>query len=140
VISFNLFDCKGKRLCFGFLLAAGIFYCGLAQALPAPLIHDSLIKGGNTTKLEHVIVRLVHLTRADSHNPYIDLEWPDEIDGSWLAPELMSIHGTRFEDELSPEQKAELANREWSTAAPIFRSLVFSTKILTLNQKGFNHG
>lgn len=73
---------------------------------------NELTINGDTTKLERVIARLVHLTRADPHNPYIDLEWPDEIDGGWLAPELMSIHGTHFEDELSDEQKAELAKWE----------------------------
>lgn len=110
MVSLNLFDCRGKRLCLGFLLAAGIFYCGL-----------------------------VHLTRADSHNLYIDLEWPDEIDGDWLAPELMLIHGMHFEDQLSDEQKAELAKWEWFTAAPPFRAFVFGTIILTFNQMGFSN-
>jgi hypothetical protein len=63
---------------------------------------------GDTAKLERVMAKLVGLTRADPHNPYTDLEWPECIDGPWMSPELMSIHGTRFEDDLDETTLAEL--------------------------------
>ena len=50
--------------------------------------------------LESVAAKLVRLSREDSYDPYADLEWPEEIDGLWMAPELMSVHGTPLADEL----------------------------------------
>ena len=60
------------------------------------------------SKLERVAGKLVQLTRADSYDPYTDLEWPAEIDGLWMAPELMSVHGTPLEDELDERTYRDL--------------------------------
>ena len=134
MVPFKLFDCRGKRLRSGFLSAAVMLYRGLSQALPAPLTQGSFVKNGYTSRL------LLCLPNAYSHNLYTDLEWPDEIDGGWLAPDLMSIHGTHFEDEFSDERKAELAKWEWFTAVALFRVFSSGTKFLTFNQRGRSHG
>lgn len=69
---------------------------------------DDLALTVDTTKLERVMGKLVELTRADPHNPYTDLQWPESIDGVWMSPELMSIHGTSVETELDEETLAAL--------------------------------
>lgn len=62
----------------------------------------------DTTKFEHILGQLINLTRADPYDPYNDIAWPASIDGLWIAPEFMSIHGTRFEQELDKETLARL--------------------------------
>lgn len=66
----------------------------------------------DTSKLERVLGSLIRMTREDPHNPYTDLEWPETIDGPWMSPELLSIHGTRFEEELDEEALAALGKWE----------------------------
>lgn len=58
----------------------------------------------DTTKLERVMRKLVKLTHADPYDPYTELEWPESIDGMWMSPELTSVHGTRFAEELATAQ------------------------------------
>ena len=60
------------------------------------------------SKLERVANKLVRLSLADSYDPYVDLEWPVEIDGLWMSPELMSVHGTPLADELDEISYREL--------------------------------
>ena len=74
-------------------------------------------------KLESVAAKLVHLTHADTYNPYADLEWPSVIDGLWMAPELMSVHGTPLADELDEHTYLDL--NKWEC-----------TKFFSLNVNG----
>jgi hypothetical protein len=66
----------------------------------------------DTTKLTRVMSRLVNLTRSDPHNPYLDIAWPESVDGLWMSPELMSVHGTRHAEDLSPAQLEVLGKWE----------------------------
>ena len=66
----------------------------------------------DTTKLERVVTRLVEYTRADPYNPYTDLQWPERIEGTWMSPELMSIHGTQMEKDLDEQRLHELGKWE----------------------------
>ncbi|WIG95675.1 alpha/beta fold hydrolase [Myxococcus sp. SDU36] len=58
--------------------------------------------------------RLVHLSNADTANPFRDLAWEKSLpeDQYWMSPELLSIHGTPWEQKLTPEQLRQLSKWE----------------------------
>ncbi len=69
----------------------------------------------SVSTLERVAGKLVQLSHADTYDPYAELEWPAEIDGLWMAPELMSVHGTPLADELDESTYLEL--NKWECAS-----------------------
>ncbi|KKD39724.1 MAG: diiron oxygenase [Limnoraphis robusta] len=69
----------------------------------------------DTSKFEKVLAQLVKATNADPYDPFKELIWPESLEEGkfWMSFDLMSIHGTRFEHELSEEQKIELSQWEF---------------------------
>lgn len=63
---------------------------------------------------KELLTRLCAKASTDYYNPYTTFEWPDELphDTPWFSPELLSVHGTRYADELSPAQLLALGRRE----------------------------
>lgn len=60
------------------------------------------------TRLERVARKLVRLSRADSYDPFTELEWPTAILGLWMAPEFMSVYETPLQGELDERTWREL--------------------------------
>ncbi|WP_338865222.1 alpha/beta fold hydrolase [Myxococcus stipitatus] len=58
--------------------------------------------------------RLIHLSNADLSNPFRDLVWEKSLpeDQHWMSPELLSIHGTPWEQALTPQQLFRLSKWE----------------------------
>jgi hypothetical protein len=58
-------------------------------------------------RFEEVLNRLTEMSERDYYNPYQLFSWPDELptDRYWMSPELMSIHGTALDAELTEEQR-----------------------------------
>ena len=67
------------------------------------------------SNLERVAQKLVQLSRADAYDPYAELEWPAAIDGLWMAPDLMSVHGTPLADDL--DERTYLDLNKWECAS-----------------------
>ena len=63
------------------------------------------------------------------YNPFIEFDWPDEIDGNsyWMSPELLTVHDTKYEKELSEEQLVKLSHLE---AVHFFSLNIFGIKEL----------
>lgn len=51
---------------------------------------------------------------SDYDNPYTAFAWPPALPGDeyWFSPELLSVHGTEYADELSDEQLCALSRWE----------------------------
>ncbi|MBL8300688.1 MAG: diiron oxygenase [Rhodanobacteraceae bacterium] len=58
--------------------------------------------------------KLTSLSRERVRHTFGEISWPDKIDTEawWLPPELLSVHGTRYEQEMSLEQKKLLSKWE----------------------------
>jgi len=54
--------------------------------------------------------RLYEQAKIDQWNAATDIDWgrPLEGDGGLIADDLVDIHGTKFWDRLSPDQRVEL--------------------------------
>jgi hypothetical protein len=54
------------------------------------------------------------LSKSDPHNPFTDLDWPDQLphDQCWMSRELLSVYGTPLMEQLTPEQLLALAKWE----------------------------
>jgi len=54
------------------------------------------------TELSSVVDRLSAAAEADYYNPYKRFVWPNllDVDGYWMSPELMTVHGTAAAAEL----------------------------------------
>jgi hypothetical protein len=74
----------------------------------------------NTAYFRHVydgdhpeMRRLYEQAKRDQWNAGTDIDWsrPLEGDGGLIADDLVDIHGTRFWDRLSPEQRVEVNRR-----------------------------
>ncbi|MCC5611402.1 diiron oxygenase [Nostoc sp. CHAB 5834] len=68
-----------------------------------------------TSELENTLLTLINLTNSDTYNPFKEIVWPDSIESHklWMSSSLMSINGTRFEQELSEEQLIEVSKWEF---------------------------
>lgn len=64
--------------------------------------------------LTKILERLVDLSAKNYYNPYQEFVWPEEISASeyWMSPELMSVYGTPYMDELSESQLVQLSKWE----------------------------
>ncbi|MFF8998193.1 diiron oxygenase [Streptomyces achromogenes] len=58
--------------------------------------------------------RLSAKASSDYYNPYTTFDWPPALPGDeyWFSPELLSVHGTEYADELSDEQLCALSRWE----------------------------
>lgn len=58
------------------------------------------------SRFEEILDRLTAMSEKDYYNPYEVFEWPPELPEGcyWMSPELMSVHGTELERELTEEQ------------------------------------
>src|SRR5262245_43080246 len=74
----------------------------------------------NTAYFRHVyesdqseMQRLYEQAKRDQWNAATDIDWsrPLEGDGGLIADDLVDVHGTRFWDRLSPDQRVELNRR-----------------------------
>lgn len=66
------------------------------------------------SEFRKLLDRLSEKAREDYYNPYTTFDWPDTIpsDVWWMSPELLSMHGTEFMDELAPAQLHALSRWE----------------------------
>lgn len=57
-------------------------------------------------RFTEILNRLSSMAERDYYNPYEVFDWPESLpEGQlWMSPELMSVHGTEVEAELSEEQ------------------------------------
>ncbi|WP_220212287.1 diiron oxygenase [Streptomyces sp. WELS2] len=57
---------------------------------------------------------LGRLSAKAGHHPYTAFDWPAALPGDeyWFSPELLSVHGTEYADELSDEQLCALSRWE----------------------------
>ncbi|BDI20483.1 hypothetical protein ANSO36C_62850 (plasmid) [Nostoc cf. commune SO-36] len=80
----------------------------------AKIVNKSvLIK--DKSEFEKTLLTLINLTNSDTYDPFKEIVWPDSIESGklWMSPSLMSIHATRFEQELSEEQLIEISKWEF---------------------------
>lgn len=61
-----------------------------------------------------MLSRICDLSEDTYYNPYKTFQWPDELpdDQWWMSRELISVSGTRFEQELSEAQLKALSKWE----------------------------
>jgi hypothetical protein len=67
-----------------------------------------------TEEFASAVRRLIDVSVDDYYNPYRTFQWPDSIEPKdlWMSRELLSVHGTAAERELSREQLVELSRWE----------------------------
>ncbi|MEU0383205.1 diiron oxygenase [Streptomyces chartreusis] len=65
-------------------------------------------------RLSEVAGRLSELSRQQAYNVYELFDWPDSLpeDQYWIAPELMTVHGTPVWEELTEEERIRLSRWE----------------------------
>lgn len=58
--------------------------------------------------------KLADKSEKGFYNPFLEFDWPDELDEDsyWMSPELMTVHGTEVEKELTDEQLLKLNHLE----------------------------
>src|SRR5690242_7301671 len=66
------------------------------------------------TRLKHMIDKLITLSRADDHDVFNDIKWPDQIEDNqfWMSPYLMSIYNTKLFQTISEEQLYKVSKAE----------------------------
>ncbi|MGD1703624.1 diiron oxygenase [Dapis sp. BLCC M229] len=69
----------------------------------------------DTSKFSKILNKLIEQTNSDIYDPFKELVWPEDIEQNklWMSLNLMSVHGTRFEHELTQEQLIELSKWEF---------------------------
>lgn len=69
---------------------------------------------GTSERFATVLGRLTEKSVTDHYNPFTHFEWPESLpeEAWWMSPELLSIHGTECEAELSESQKMALSKWE----------------------------
>jgi hypothetical protein len=93
-------------------------------------------------RFEEILDRLTKMSERDYYNPYEVFEWPDSLpeDQYWMSPELMSVHGTELERELTQEQLWALSRWEsinfYSLNVHGIRELLIEV-ITRIHTKGF---
>ncbi|MGK7943632.1 MAG: diiron oxygenase [Microcystaceae cyanobacterium] len=67
------------------------------------------------SKIKRTLNKLIEQTNKDTYDPFKELIWPESIEKGKLlmSANLMSVHGTRFENELTQEQLVELSKWEF---------------------------
>jgi P-aminobenzoate N-oxygenase AurF len=68
----------------------------------------------NQRSFARTVDRLVQLSVDGYYNPYRTFQWPDHLDEDtcWMSPELLSVHGTEFVEDLSTTQLNALSKWE----------------------------
>ncbi|QSQ14567.1 alpha/beta fold hydrolase [Myxococcus landrumensis] len=81
-----------------------------AQQAPSGVLPVEPAEDGFSRTLD----RLIHLSNADLSNPFRDLVWEKSLpeDQLWMSPELLSVHGTPWEQALTPSQLLRLSRWE----------------------------
>ena len=75
--------------------------------------------GPDGSERERTATRLLRSSSKNSYDPLLDIDWDAPVDGPGLAElaflpfERVSLYGTELWDELTPEQRVELSNRNW---------------------------
>ncbi|HEX3131569.1 MAG TPA: diiron oxygenase [Thermoanaerobaculia bacterium] len=66
------------------------------------------------SEISQTLDRIIGMSIDTYYNPYKTFQWPDELPEEqwWMTPELMTIHGTRLERELSERQLMALSKWE----------------------------
>ncbi|AMT72799.1 diiron oxygenase [Mycobacteroides immunogenum] len=66
------------------------------------------------TDLMRLLDRLSEMSERDYYNPYRTFDWPAELplDEYWMSPELLSVHNTVYEGQLSDAQLLALSRWE----------------------------
>ena len=77
-------------------------------------VHEAAISASGRERLAKILDRLVNLAVEDYYNPYKEFQWPESLpeDRWWMSPELMTVHGTRFADQLDERQLQALSKWE----------------------------
>ena len=72
------------------------------------------VQTDSTAKFAKTLDRLIQMSKADTYDPLKDFDWPASIpeDNLWMSRHLLSVAGTRFEQELSEEQLIKLSKWE----------------------------
>ncbi|AUG78733.1 hypothetical protein CFP65_3963 [Kitasatospora sp. MMS16-BH015] len=67
-----------------------------------------------TEEFTRAVQRLIDASVDDYYNPYRTFEWPESVEPAdlWMSRDLLSVHGTAMERELTPEQLLELSRWE----------------------------
>jgi hypothetical protein len=67
-----------------------------------------------TERLQEVAAKLSAISRKNSYDPYELFKWPDSLPVTdyWMAPELMTCHGTQIWDEFTEQQRLTLSQWE----------------------------
>ena len=67
-----------------------------------------------TEEFSRAVSRLIDASVDDYYNPYRTFQWPESVEPKdlWMSRDLLSVHGTAAERELSPEQLVELSRWE----------------------------
>jgi hypothetical protein len=76
------------------------------------MLKESTIEWSDT--FASAVRRLTEVSVDEYYNPYRTFQWPESIEteGLWMSLDLLSVHGTTAERELSPEQLVELSRWE----------------------------
>jgi len=64
--------------------------------------------------LKPIISKLVTLSKADKHDVFNDIQWPDALpeDQFWMSEKLLSVFGTAYYDEIGTEDLYRLSKEE----------------------------
>jgi hypothetical protein len=64
--------------------------------------------------LKDLLRRLCDLSVERAYDPFRDFEWPASLpdEGLWMSADLLSVHGTRYMDDLTEEQLWRLSRWE----------------------------
>ncbi|MFE9279558.1 diiron oxygenase [Paenibacillus glucanolyticus] len=65
-------------------------------------------------KMEKILEKLVNLSTEDYYNPYKHFKWPERLNDNelWMTPELVSVYGTKYYEELGEEKRILLSKWE----------------------------
>ena len=66
------------------------------------------------SEITQTLDRIIGMSIDTYYNPYKTFQWPDELPEEqwWMSPELMTVHGTVLERELSEKQLMALSKWE----------------------------
>lgn len=66
------------------------------------------------TSLADALRRLSDLSVEHAYDPFRDFDWPESIpeEGLWMSRDLLSVHGTQYEETLSDEALGRLSRCE----------------------------
>src|SRR4051794_8158573 len=69
-----------------------------------------------------LVAKLAHRSRKNFYEVYGYFEWPAELpsDRYWLSPELLSVHGSELDAELTQPQRLRLSQLETVNLFSVF--------------------